>query len=133
VRRDQVGLDQKALIGGFGQEVDMHLVGPALGAFMAEMGKIEGGRFVLGLTEGQGQAPSVLVTADENVVGPGKGRAADQRIDAVQIAASRGPAPIVERLGEGCLGADQRRLVGRPPLGSLCFHFAHPHGSGSVN
>ena len=48
---DQVGLHQNAGVGVLGQEVDMHLVGAAFGALVAEMGKIEGHRVVLGLPE----------------------------------------------------------------------------------
>src|SRR5665648_158335 len=94
----QVRLDQGAVMGGVGQEVDMHLAG------------------------------AVLVTADENVVGLGQSGAAHQRIDAVEIAAARGATPIMEGLRERGLRADQRRLVGRPPRGSLSgFSLARPH------
>jgi hypothetical protein len=96
---------------------------------MAKVGEVERDRVVLGLAEGERHAPSVLITADEDIIGPGEGRAADQSIDAVEIAAPGGSAPIVEGLGEGSLGTNQRRLVGRTPFARLrSLHSAHPHG-----
>ncbi len=66
----------------------MHLVGAAFGALVAEMGQIEGGRIVLGLAEGERHPAAVVVAAHQDVVGPGQSGAADQRIDAMQIAAA---------------------------------------------
>ncbi len=106
----------------------MHLVGAALRPLMAEMGEVEGDRVVPGVAEGERLAAAVLVAADEDVVGLGQSRAAHERIDAVEIAAARSATPIMESLGEGRFRADQRRLVGRPPKGSLrgvCL--ARPH------
>src|SRR6516165_4909198 len=111
----------------------MHLVGPDLRALMAEMGKVQRIGIILGLTESEPHADPVVITANEDVVAPRQGRAADQRVDAVQIAAARGPAPIMEGLVEHRLRADNCRLVGWAPVGwaptvTLDFHFAHPHG-----
>ena len=125
----QVGLDQRTVVGVLGQEVDMHLVGADLGALMAEMGEIEGDGVVLGLAERERNTPPVVVAADEDIVHARQSRAADQAVDAVQIAPPGGPPPIVEGLGEGRLGADESRLVGRAELVKLgSFYFAHPHG-----
>src|SRR5262249_39787544 len=96
MRFGEVGFDLRPLIESLCQEVDMHLVGAELRALMAEMGKIERDRVVLGLAEGERRTRAVVAAADEDVVGPGQRRTPDQRVDAVQIAAARGTAPIVE-------------------------------------
>jgi hypothetical protein len=128
VRRGKIGLDLGTIFDGLGQKVDMHLVGPDLRALMAEIGKVQRIGIILGLTEGERHADPVVITANEDVVGPRQGRAADQRVDAVQVTAARGPAPIMEGLVEHRLRADNCRLVGRAPMATLDFHFAHPHG-----
>ena len=53
MRGDQIGLHQRACIATLRQQVDMHLVGAAFGALVAEMGEIEGRRVVLSLAEGE--------------------------------------------------------------------------------
>ena len=53
MRGRQVSLDQCPVMGGVGQEVDMHLVGADLRAFMAQMRQIERDRIVLGVAEGE--------------------------------------------------------------------------------
>ncbi len=124
---DEVGLDRSALLSGLGEEVNMHLVGSAFGAFMAEMGEIERRGIVLGLPEGERHPSAVIVATDEYVVGPGQCRAANQGIDAMQVASPRGPTPIMKGMMERGFGAYQRRLVGRSHLGRFGFDFAHPH------
>ncbi|ODR96081.1 hypothetical protein AUC71_04755 [Methyloceanibacter marginalis] len=52
VRGCQVRFHQRAVMGGVGQQVDMHLVGADLRARMTQMGKIERDRVVLGVAEG---------------------------------------------------------------------------------
>ena len=84
----QISLHQRARVGIFGEQVDMHLVGAAFGALVAEMGQIEGRRFVLGLAEGDRHPAAVVVATDQDVVGPRQSGAADQRIDAMEIAAA---------------------------------------------
>ena len=106
----------------------MHLVGAELGALMAEMGKVQGDRVVLGLAEGERRPRAVVVTADEDVVGSGQRRATDQGVDAVQIAAALGTTPIVERLVEAGFGADKGWLVGRAPRGRVGNILVHQHG-----
>lgn len=128
MRGDEVGLDERARIGVVGQKMDMHLIGPEFGALVPEMGEIEARGIVPGLTEGKRTPGPVLVPAHQNVVGPGEGRASDQRVDAMQVAPSRGPAPIMKCLSEGSLCADESGLIRRPPLRLLNFDFARPHG-----
>ena len=53
MRFGEVALDLRPLIRRLGQEVDMHLIGAELRALMAEMGKVERDRVVLGLAEGE--------------------------------------------------------------------------------
>ena len=53
MRLGQVAFDMSSLLRGLGQKVDMHLIGAELRALMAEMGKIERDRVVLGLAEGE--------------------------------------------------------------------------------
>ena len=48
MRLGQVALDVGTLLGGFGQEVNMHLIGAELGALMAEMGEVESCGIVAG-------------------------------------------------------------------------------------
>lgn len=114
---EEVGLNRGAILGGLGEEMDVHLVCPSLGPFMPQMRKIESGGVILGLAEGERDPSSVLVAADQNVVGPGQCRAADQGIDAVQVTPSGGTAPIMKGLMKGGFGANERRLVVRPYLG----------------
>ena len=123
----QVGLDLTARIGAIGEKMDMYLVRPAFRALMAEMSEIEARSLVLRLAEGQGSPGAVVVTANENIVGPRQSRAADEAVNAVEITPSRRTAPIVESLGEGGFGADQRRLVRKLPLRRSNFDFARPH------
>ena len=127
MRGDKIGLDQGPCIGVLRQEMDMHLIRTNFRAFVAEMGEIEGHRIVSGLTEGKRRARAVIIAADQDVICLRDRWAPDQGIDAVQIAPSRGPAPIVKGLVEGGFLANQRRLVGGPPLGRLSLDFAHPH------
>jgi hypothetical protein len=96
---------------------------------MAEMGKVQGDRVVLGLAEGERRPCAVVVAADQNVVGAGERRATDQGIDAVQITAARGTTPIVEGLVEAGFGANERRLIGRAPRGGIGYVLlVHQHG-----
>src|SRR5665811_553907 len=113
----QVGLHQRTLMGGVGQEVDMHLVGADLRALMAQMGQVERDGIVLGIAKSERLAAAVLIAADQNVVGLGQGGAAHERIDAMQIAPARCATPVVKRLVERSLGADKRGLIGRRPRG----------------
>ena len=53
MRFGEVALDLRPLIRRLGQEMDMHLIGAELRALMAEMGKVERDRVVLGLAEGE--------------------------------------------------------------------------------
>src|SRR4029078_4775885 len=85
MRFGEVALDLRPLIRRLGQEVDMHLIGAELRTLMAEMGKVERDRVVLGLAEGERCPRAVVMAADEDVIGSWKGRAADQRVDAMQI------------------------------------------------
>jgi hypothetical protein len=96
VGTDEVGLHQGASIAVFGEEVNMYLVGAAFGAFVAEMSKIERNGVVLGLAEGERDPCAVVKAPYQDVICPGQCWAADQTVDAVQIAAARGPATIVE-------------------------------------
>ena len=105
MRTYQVGLHQSAGIAVFGEQVDMHLVGATLGAFVAKMGEIERHGVVLGLAEGERHPRSVVEAPHQDIICPGQGGAADQAVDAVQIAAARSPAPIVECLGKSGIGA----------------------------
>ena len=104
---DEVSLDLAALFGRFNEEVDMHLVRAAFRALVAQVSEIEARRLVAGLPEGERGAGSVLVAANEDVVGSRQGRAADQAIDTVEIAPSRSATPIMEGLGE--IGSEQTR------------------------
>src|SRR5436190_14767205 len=106
MRRGEVSLGEQALVGALSQKVDMHLVGADLRALMTEMGEVKSDRIVLGLAEGERHAAPVVIAADQDVIGPWQGRAADQRVHAMQVTAARGPSPIVEGLGEGCIRAD---------------------------
>ena len=124
---DEVSLDLAALFGRFGEEVDMHLVRAAFRALVAQVSEIEARRLVAGLPEGERGAGSVLVAANEDVVGSRQGRAADQAIDAVEIAPSRSAAPIMEGLGEIGFGANEGWFIRKPPLRCINFYFARPH------
>jgi hypothetical protein len=73
------------------------------------------------------------MAADQDVVGLRQRRAADQRVHAVQIAASRGAPPIVKCLGEASLRANEGRLVRWAPGGDLVrFCRSHQHLAGSA-
>src|SRR4029453_1513759 len=116
MRRGEVGLDLGPILGGLGEEVDMHLVSADLRPLMPEVGEIERHRIVLGLAEGERNAGAVVIATDENVVGPRQGRASDQRINAVEITAAGGAAPIVEGLGASGPRANKCRVGGWAPL-----------------
>ena len=129
MRFGEVALDLRPLIRGLGQEVDMHLIGAEPSALMAEMGKVERDRVVLGLAEGERGPRAVVMAADEDVIGAWKGRAADQRVDTVQITPAGSAAPVMEGLVEAGFGADKRRLVGGAPRGGIGYIcLVHQHG-----
>ena len=113
----EVALNMGPLLRRLGQEVDMHLVGAELGAFMAEMGKVERNRAVLGLAEQQRRAGAVVVAADQDVIRARQRGAADQGINTMQIAPARCAAPIMKGLVEAGFGANKRRLVRGAPTG----------------
>src|SRR4026207_2167921 len=115
MRRGEGGLDLGPILGGLAEEVDMHLVSADLRPLMPEVGEIERHRIVLGLAECERNAGAVLIATDENVVGPRQGGAADQRINAVEITAAGGAAPIMEGLVERDFGAHKCRFVGWAP------------------
>ena len=100
---EEIGLNRCARIGILGQEMDMHLIGPAFGALVAEMGEIEARNVVPGLTEDKRRPRPVVMAANKDVICPRQGRAADQGVDAVQITPAGDSAPIVKSLSEGCL------------------------------
>ena len=83
MRGGQVSLDQNAVVGVLGEQMDMHLVRTDLSALVAEMGEIEGHRLVLGLAEGQRDTTPVVIPADQDVVSARQSRAADQAVDAM--------------------------------------------------
>lgn len=113
--RGQIRLDETAGPGRVGQEVHMHLVRADLRTFVAKVGKVQRHRIVLRVAEGKCLSRAVLMTPHQNEIGLRESRAADKRIDAMQITPSRGPTPIVECLVESRFGAHQCRLVGRTP------------------
>src|SRR5262245_8811760 len=124
---EEVGLDLAALFGRFGEEMNVHLVRAAFRALVAEVSEIEARRLVAGLAEGQCRPRPVLVAANENVVGSGQGRAADQAINAMEVAAAGGAAPIMEGLSEIGFGTDEGWFIHKPPLRCLNVYFARPH------
>jgi len=114
-----------------GQEVNMHLIGTELRALVAEMGKIQGNRVVLGLAKGKRGTGAIIPSADEDVVGARKGGATDQSVNAVQITPPRGTTPIVKGLVEAGLGAHEGRLIGGAAMGRLGLGYillVHQHG-----
>ena len=117
MRLGQVALNIRPLLGSLGQKVNVHLIGPELRTLMAKVGKVKRDRVVLGLAEGKRRPGAVVLAADEDVIGPGKRGAADQGVDAVEIPASRGAAPIMERLVEASLCTNKGGLITRPPMG----------------
>jgi hypothetical protein len=69
------------------------------------------------------------MAADEDVVCARERRAADQRVDAVQITPARGAAPVMEGLVEAGFRANKRRLVGGAPRGDIGYIcLVHQHG-----
>ena len=116
MRLGQVALNIRPLLGSLGQKVNVHLIGPELRTLMAKVGKVKRDRVVLGLAEGKRRPSAVVLAADEDVIGPGKRGAADQGVDAVEIPASRGAPPIMERLVEASLGTNKGGFVTGPPM-----------------
>ena len=131
IRLSQIAFDLRPLFRVLGKEVDVHLVGPELGALVAKVGEVQADGLVLGLAKCKRSPAAVVVAADEDVVGAGKRRATNQGVNAVQVAPPGGAAPVMKGLVETRLGANDGRLIGGAPMGLVGLGYillVHQHG-----
>jgi hypothetical protein len=113
----EVRLDRIPSLGRVGEQVDVHLVYTAFGALMPEKRAIKTYGILFRLAKGKRNAPTIIVAADENVVCPRYGRAANQAINQMKVRLARSAAPIVEGVGEVYLGIDACQLTLGTPSG----------------
>ena len=85
MRGRQISLDKCACPGRISQKVDMHFVRANLRAFMAQTGEIQRHGAVLSIAESQSLARAIPMTPYQDKIGLRQGRAADERIYAVEI------------------------------------------------
>lgn len=109
--RAQVEFDHLTVTTAFRKQVDVNLVGPEHGAAMANVGQVERRRRGGEAADGEHAALTFRVAADEDEVGGAERRAIQQRIDRVDVTATRRAGPELEALHQVFGPFDRGRVL----------------------